>query len=92
MCPQTSLLAARAGKAVPLKVRACEGTSERLKFLCLGMPCVALIRRWKNKSLQLHLKLEEILHSTCRAPVVVGGVEIVYREGRILNVVQYSGD
>ena len=29
---------------------------------------------------------------TCRAPVVLGGVEIVYREGRILNLVQYSGD
>ena len=35
-----------------------------------------------------HLKLEEILHSICRAPVVLGGVEIVYLEGRILNLVQ----
>ena len=37
-------------------------------------------------------KLEEILHWTFRAPVVLGGVEVVYREGKILNLVQYSGD
>ena len=64
----------------------------RLKFLCLNMPCVALISRRKNQPLRLHLKLEEILHSTCRAPVVLGGVDIVYLEGRILNLVQYSKD
>ena len=28
----------------------------------------------------------------CRAPVVLGGVEIVYLEGRILNLIQYSGN
>ena len=95
ICPQTPLLAARADKAgrviaqidraVPLKAR-------RLKFLCLDMLCVALIRRRKNQPLRLHHILEEILHWTCRAPVVLGGVEIVYREGRILNVVQNYGD
>ena len=58
----------------------------------LGLLCVALIRRRKNQPLRLHHKLEEILHWTCRAPVVLGGVEIVYREGRILNLVQYFGD
>ena len=66
--------------------------ARRLKFLCLYMLCVALIRRRKNQPLRLHHKLEEILHWTCRAPAVLGGVEIVYREGRILNLVQYSGD
>ena len=63
----------------------------RLKFLCLDMLCVARIRRQKNQPLRLNHKLEEILHWTCRAPVVPGRVEIVYREGRILNLVQYSG-
>ena len=46
----------------------------------------------KNQPLRLNHKLEEILHWTFRAPVVLGGVEIVYREDRILNLVQYSGD
>ena len=31
-------------------------------------------------------------NSALDSPVVLGGVEIVYREGRILNLVQYSGD
>ena len=65
--------------------------ARRLKFIRLDMPCVALIRRPKYQPLRLHLKLEETLHSTCRVPVVLGGVEIVYPEGRILNLVQYSG-
>ena len=64
----------------------------RLKILCLGMPCFALIRRPKIQALRLHLKLEEILHSTCRAPVLPVGIELVRSEGRILNVEQYSGD
>ena len=34
----------------------------RLKFLCLDMVCVALIRRRKNQPLRLNHKLEEILH------------------------------
>ena len=42
--------------------------ARRLKFLCLNMPCVAQIRRRKNQPLRLNLKLEGILHSTCRAP------------------------
>ena len=46
----------------------------------------------KNQPLRLHLKLEKILHSICRAPVVLGGVEIVYLEGTLLNLVKYSGD
>ena len=66
--------------------------ARRLKFLCLDMLCVAQIRRRKKKPLRLNHKLEEILHWTFRAPVVLGGVEIVYRVGRILNLVQYSGD
>ena len=53
---------------------------------------VAKICRRKIQPLRLHLKLEEIVHSTCRAPVVLGGVEIVYTKGRILNLVQYSRD
>ena len=64
----------------------------RLKFLCLGMPCVARIRRQKNQRLRLHLKLEEILHSTCRAPVLLVGVELVRSEKRILNLAKCSGD
>ena len=51
--------------------------ARRLKFLCLDMLCVAQIRRRKNKPLRLNHKLEEILHWTFRAPVVLGGVEIV---------------
>ena len=66
--------------------------ARRLKILCLGMPCVALIRRPKLQRLRLHLKLEEILHSTCRAPVLLVGVERVKSEGRILNLVLYSRD
>ena len=50
------------------------------------------MRRRKNLPLQLNLKLEEILHSTFRAPAGLRGVEIVYVEGRILNLVQYSGN
>ena len=85
---------AQIDRAVPLKVRACEGTSEgsSAEVFMLGHALFALIRRRKNRPLRLHLKVEEILHSTCRAPVVLGGVEIVYRKGRILNLVQYSGD
>ena len=56
------------------------------------MPCVALIRRPKIQRLRLHLKLEEILHSTCRSPVLLVGVELVKSEGRILNLLQYSRD
>ena len=54
----------------PLKLRACEGTSEgsSAEVLCLNMPCVTQIRRRKNQPLRLNLKLEGILHSTCRAP------------------------
>ena len=66
--------------------------ARRLKFLCLNTPCVAQIRRRKNQPLRLNLKLGENLHSTCRAPAVLGGVEKVQCEGRILNLVQYSGD
>ena len=62
--------------------------ARRLKFLCLGMPCVALIHPPKIQSLRLHLKFEEILHSTCRAPVLLVGVQLVRSEGRILNLVQ----
>ena len=40
------------------------------------MLCVAQIRCRKNKPLRLNHKLEEILHWTFRAPVVLGGVEI----------------
>ena len=83
---------AQIDRAVPLKVRACEGTSVGSSaevFMFGHALCRSLIRRRKNQpSFQLHLKLEEILKSTCRAPVVLGGVEIVYREARILNVVQ----
>ena len=75
-------------RCVRVKVhqRAC-----RLKFLCLGRPCFALIRRPKIQPLRLHPKSEEILYSTCRAPVLLVGVELVRSESRILNLVQYSG-
>ena len=66
--------------------------ARRLKFLCLGMPCVALVRHPKIQRLRLHLKLEEILHPTCRAPVWLVVVELVRSEGKILNLVQYYGD
>ena len=66
--------------------------ARRLKFLCLGTPCVALIRRSKIQCLRLHLNLEEILHSICIAPVLLVGVELARYEGRILNLVQYSED
>ena len=63
-----------------------------LKFSCVGMPCVALIRGGKNQPLRLDLKLEEILHSTCRAPMWLVGVEIVGPGGGILGLAQYYGD
>ena len=66
--------------------------ARQLKFLCLGIPCIALIRRRKIQPLRLHLKLEEILHSTFRAPVLLAGVELVNTECRILNLIQCSGD
>ena len=56
------------------------------------MPCVALVRRPKIQRLRLHLKVEEILHSTCRAPLWLVGVELVRYKCRILNLVQYYGD
>ena len=83
---------AQTDRAVPLKVRACEGTSEGLSPEVYMLEHALCRSNSKNQRLRLHLKLEEILHSTCRAPVVLGGVEIVYLEGRILNLVQYSGD
>ena len=53
--------------------------ARRLTFLCLGMPCcVALFRGAKNRRLQLDLKLERTLDSTCRAPTMwLVGVELV---------------
>ena len=42
--------------------------------------------------LRLNLKLEGILHSTCRAPVWLVGVEVDGLEGGILDLVQYYGD
>ena len=66
--------------------------ARRLKFLCLGMPCVALTRGAKNQPLRLNLKLEGILHSTCRAPLWLVGVELVGPQGGILDLVQYFGD
>ena len=51
--------------------------ARRLKFLCLGMPCVALIRSAKNQRLRLDFKLEGILHSTCKVPVWLVRMEIV---------------
>ena len=63
-----------------------------LRFLCLDMPCVALIRGAKNQPLRLNLKLEGILHSTCRAPVWLVGVELVGSEGGILDLEQYDRD
>ena len=47
------------------------------------------MRRRKIQRLRLHLKLEEILHSTCRAPVLLVGVDLVKTEGGILKLVQY---
>ena len=47
---------------------------------------------FENQPLRLHTKLEETLHSTCRAPVLLVDVELVRSEGRILKLVQYSGD
>ena len=47
---------------------------------------------FENQPWRLHTKLEETLHSTCRAPVLLVGVELVRSEGRILKLVQYSGD
>ena len=58
--------------------------SRQLEFLCSGMPRVALIRGAKNQRLRLDLKLEEILHSTGRAPVWLVGVELVGFEGGML--------
>ena len=55
------------------------------------MPCVALISRPKIQPLRLNLKLKQILHPTCRAPVLLVGVKLVRSEGRIMNLVQYSG-
>ena len=52
------------------------------------MPCLALIRRPRIQRLYLHLKLEEILHSTCRPPVWLVGVELVRSKVRILNLLQ----
>ena len=65
--------------------------ARRLNFLCLGMPCVALISRPKISPLRLNLKLKEILHPTCRAPVLLVGVRLVRSESRIMNLVQYCG-
>ena len=66
--------------------------ARRLKFLCFGMPRVALIRGAKNQRLRLDLNLEGILHPTCRAPVWLVDVELVVPEGGILGLVQYYGD
>ena len=65
--------------------------ARRLKFLCLGMPCVALISRPKIQPLRLNIKLKQILHPAFRAPVLLVGVKLVRSEGRIMNLVQYSG-
>ena len=63
--------------------------TRQLRFLCLGMPCVALIRGAKNQRLRLDLKLGGILHSSCRAPVWLVGVGLVRSEGKIWDLVQY---
>ena len=71
-----------------VRVKVHQRARRLMKYLCLGIPYVALIRRPKIQPLRLHLKLEEILHSTCRAPVLLVGVELVRSEGRVLNLVQ----
>ena len=84
---------AQIDRAVPLKVCACGGTSEGSSaevFMLEHALCRSNLS--SDSPLRLHLKLEKILYSTCRAPVVLSGVEIVHLEGRILNLVQYSGD
>ena len=67
--------------------------ARRLKFYAWACP-VSLqfaIRKF-SACLRLHLKLEKIQHTTCRAPVWLVGVELVRFEGRIFNLVQSSGD
>ena len=66
--------------------------ARRLKFLCLGICPVYQIRGAKNQRLRLDLKLEEILHSTCRAPVWLVGVKLVEPEGGMFDLVKYYGD
>ena len=82
-------------RAVPLKARACEGTSEgsSTEVFMLGYAlCRSNSSSAKIRPLRLHFKLEEILHSTCRAPLLFVGVELVRSKGSILNLVQHSGD
>ena len=81
-------------RAVPFKVRACQGIPEGLsgEVLCLDTPCVALIRGVKNQRLRLDLELQGVLHSTCRAPVWLVGVELVGPENGMIDLVKYCGD
>ena len=75
---------------MPLKTRACERNSEGspAEVFLPGHNLCRSDSSSENSTLAATFKLEEIQHSNCTAPVVLGGVEIVYTEGRILNLVQ----
>ena len=91
-------------RAVPLKVRACQGASEGSlaevfvlgHALCRSNPWCeksALAARPQIGGNPLDLKLEGIMHSTCRAPVWLVGVKLVGPESGVFDllIVQYYG-
>ena len=80
-------------RAVPLEVRACEGTSEgsSTEVFMLGHALCRSSSSSENSALAATPQIGGILHSTCRAPVLLVGVELVRSEGRMSNLVQYSG-
>ena len=81
-------------RAVPLKVRACEGRSEGslTEVFMLKHDLCRSNSSSKNSALAVTPHLEEILHSTCRVPMLFIVVELVRSEGRMSYLVKHSGD
>ena len=80
-------------RAVPLKVRACEGTSEgsSSEVFMLGHALCHSNLPSENSALAATPQIGGNSALNRRAPVLLVGVELVRSESKILNLVQYSG-
>ena len=82
-------------RAVPLKVRVCEDTSEgsSTEVFMLGHALCRSNSWSENSALAATPQIGGIpALELCRAPVFLVGIELVRSEGRILNLVNSPGD
>ena len=77
----------RASKCVRVEVHE---RADRLKFLSLGMPCVACIRGLKHQRRLLPPSSTGVLPKTCRVLVWLGGLEVAQGKGKIWEPVRHK--